>query len=219
MADGEGVGVPPIPDPTILTTEQLLRVARSERDYVDGKIEVLIERFRAIDKATELLSDTVNKVPTEVQREVGNLNNVMVEKFESVDKQFKERDTRSEREARDNKLAVDAAFAAQEKQAVAESVSNQKAIDKSEVATNKAIDKLAELFESRVGGLAESLSDLKLRVQAMESAKQGVVENAQQNYQAQEPATAKQALANDRVIAFTAAAAVVISVLAAAGVF
>jgi|ERR1700676_4763211 len=177
-------------DPTALTTEQLLRTAQAERDYVDGRIDVLIERLSGMDRATELLSDTVNKVPTEVQREVGNLGNVMAERFLSVDKQFAERDTRSEREARDNKLAVDAAFAAQEKQAVAESVSNQKAIDKSEVATNKAIDKLAELFESRVGGLGESLSDLKVRVQAIESAKQGIADSQQANYQTREPVSA-----------------------------
>lgn len=206
---------PPIPDPTVLTTEQLLRTAQAERDYVDGRIDVLIERLSGMDRATELLSDTVNKVPTEVQREVGNLGAVVDEKFTSVDKQFAERDTRSEREARDNKLAVDAAFAAQEKQAVAESVSNQKAIDKSEVATNKAIDKLAELFESRVGGLAESLSDLKNRVQAIESSKQGVVENAQQNYQSREPATASRMLIAFSIVGVLAFLSLIVSVIAA----
>ena len=215
MANGLSDSIaPPVPDPTILTTEQLLRTAQAERDYVDGRIDVLIERLSGMDRATELLSATVNKVPTEVQREVGNLGNVMEEKFTSVDKQFAERDTRSEREARDNKLAVDAAFAAQEKQAVAESVSNQKAIDKSEVATNKAIDKLAELFESRVGGLAESLSDLKNRVQAIESSKQGVVENAQQNYQVQEPVIAQRALATAKTTLVVASIVGMFSILA-----
>lgn len=63
----------------------------------------------------------------------------MEEKFASVGNQFKERDTRSEREARDTKLAVDAAFAAQEKQAVAQNESNTLAINKSEGATTETI--------------------------------------------------------------------------------
>ena len=215
MANGLSDSISGQPPSVALTTEQLLRTAQAERDYVDGKIEVIEERLSGMDRATELLSETVNKVPTEVQREVGNLATVVGEQLKSVDKQFGERDTRSEREARDNKLAVDAAFAAQEKQAVAESVSNQKAIDKSEVATNKAIDKLAELFESRVGGLSDSLSDLKTRVQAIESSKQGVVEQAEQNYQTREPTTARMMLLVAVVVGVFSVVAVVVAVAVA----
>jgi chromosome segregation ATPase len=181
---------PPVPDPTVLTTEQLLRTAQAERDYVDGRIDVLIERLSGMDRATQLLSDTVNKVPTEVQREVGNLRNVVDEKVASIDKQFSERDTRSEREARDNKLAVDAAFAAQEKQAVAQNDANTTAINKSEQATTETINKLAELFKTTTDALSDKIDDLKQRVQAIESAKQGVSDSQRANYQAREPVSA-----------------------------
>jgi hypothetical protein len=204
----------PQPDPTTLTTDQLLRTAQAERDYVDGRIDVLIERLSGMDRATQLLSDTVNKVPTEVQREVGNLGNVMTEKLLSVDKQFAERDTRTERESRDNTLAVGAAFAAQEKQAVAQNDANTTAINKSEQATTETINKLAELFKTTTDALGDKIDDLKQRVQAIESSKQGVVENAQHAYQTQGPVTAERMLSNAKTTFIVTTIIGVVSVLA-----
>jgi hypothetical protein len=204
----------PRSDPTALTTEQLLRTAQAERDYVDGRIDVLIERLSGMDRATQLLSNTVTKVPTEVQREVGNLRNVVDEKVASIDKQFSERDTRSEREARDNKLAVDAAFAAQEKQAVAQNDANTTAINKSEQATTETINKLSELFKTTTDALSDKIDDIKQRVQAIESSKQGVVENAQHTFQTQEPANAARMLSNAKTTLVVTAIIGVVSVIA-----
>lgn len=184
----------PHSDPTALTTEQLLRTAQAERDYVDGRIDVLIERLAGMDRATELLSATVNKVPTETQREVNHLAGVMTEKFQSVDQRFNERDTRSERESRDNRVAVDAAFAAQKEAAAEQNKANTKAIDKSEEATVEAISKLGILLNTRTDALADKIDDLKQRVQAIESAKQQVSESITGNYQTREPATAARML-------------------------
>jgi cation transport regulator ChaB len=153
---------PPIPDPTVLTTEALLRAVGSERDYVDGRIAVLEERLRAIDVATRLLNETVNRVPTDVTKEVSHLRELMDERFGSVIVQFRERDTRQEREARDNKVAVDAAFAAQKEAAAKQDESNAKAINKSEVSTGEIIR-----------GLADKIDDLKTRIGTVEATKQG----------------------------------------------
>jgi cation transport regulator ChaB len=165
-----GGGVkPPVPDPTILTTEQLLRVAEAERDYVKGEVRAIEARLDAIDKATSLLSETVNRVPTEVTKEVMHSRALNDEMFHSVQVQFKERDERSERESRDNKVAVDAAFAAQKEAAAKQDEANQKSIDKSEAGTAEAINKLAQLFETTLGGLRGTLDDVKLRVGSMEA--------------------------------------------------
>jgi hypothetical protein len=129
----------PIPDPTELTDAAIVKSIAAQRDYIDAQLAIRDERLNGL-------------------RELHG------EKFESVDTQFKERDTRSDREARDNKIAVDAAFAAQKESAAREGDSNQKAIDKSEVATAEKIDKLGELATTTTNALADKIDDLKGRI-------------------------------------------------------
>jgi hypothetical protein len=107
----------PNPDPTLASNDAIERAAVAERDYVNGQLDVLRERLKGIDVATQLLNSTVNRTPTDIQKEILHLRELSDEKFESVAIQFKERDTRQERESRDNKVAVDAAFAAQKEAA------------------------------------------------------------------------------------------------------
>jgi chromosome segregation ATPase len=170
----------PRPDPTVLTTEQLTRGLISEREYVDGQISILRERLQAIDAATELRLGGIIDIPNQIDEKVNHLGELTTERFKSVQVQFEERDTRTEREARDNKLAVDAAFAAQEKQAVAQNESNTLAITKSEIATTETIKTLAELFRSTTDALGDKVDDLKDRVGALESRRQGATEVIQE---------------------------------------
>ena len=166
----------PAPDPTVATNDAVERAVQAERDYADGRIAVLEERLRAIDVATRLLNETVNRVPTDVTKEVTHLRELMDERLASVAIQFKERDTRSERESRDNKVAVDAAFAAQKEAAAKQDEGNLKAIDKSERATQETIKTNAELSRADVRALAGTVDDLKDRVVKMESIKQGIAD-------------------------------------------
>src|SRR5664279_5714778 len=120
------------PDPSSLSTRAIERAVDAERDYADAQLEVLRERLRGIDKATEVLSGTVTRTPTEIQKEVTHLRELTEEQLRSIQVQFRERDTRQERESKDNKVAVDAAFAAQKEAAAKQDEANAKAIDKSE---------------------------------------------------------------------------------------
>jgi hypothetical protein len=163
----------PVPDPTQATEQRIERGLKAERDYEDAKRETIVARLDAMDKATELLSDTVNRVPTDMQLVVGHLRELHDEEFRSVSLQFAERDKRSERESRDNKVAVDAAFAAQKEAASKQDEANQKAIDKSEKATAETITKLAELVETRIGGLVIQIDDVKARVGAIVAGSSG----------------------------------------------
>lgn len=165
------------PDPTVLTTEAMARGLAAERDYVDGQLQVVLERLRGIDTATKLLNEGADRVPHAVTEEVKHLRELMEEKFTSVETQFRERDTRQEREAKDNQIRVDAAFAAQKESAAEQNKSNTLAITKSEIATTETINKLSELFRTTIDALSSKIDDLKERVRGMESVKQGYTES------------------------------------------
>jgi chromosome segregation ATPase len=159
----ENQPVPQIVDPTTVATDAaMVRALAAERDYVDGKIDVLMARLDGMDEAAKVLHETVTRTPTDIQQAVGHLKELQEEKFASVQTQFKERDTRSERESRDNAIKVDAAFAAQKEAAAKESDSNTRAIEKSERATEKVID-----------ALNGKIDDLKERLGRVEGVKEG----------------------------------------------
>jgi hypothetical protein len=167
----------PNPDPTVATNEAVARAMTSERDYVDGQISVLIERLNGIDRATELRWPAVEGVPGLIDEKISNLAKLMEEKFSSIETQFAERDTRQERESRDNKVAVDAAFAAQKEAAAKQDEANAKAIDKSERATAETIKTNSELGRTTNDALVGQIGDLKERVSRIESQKAGYVEH------------------------------------------
>jgi hypothetical protein len=184
------VGDTPVPDPTTLTIDAVERAVQAERDYVNGQIGILEERLKGIDRATALLAATVGRVPTDVEQAVGHQADLTDERFTSVQRQFSERDVRSARESADNKIAVDAAFAAQKEAAAEQNKANTKAIDKSEEATTEAISKLAELFRTTLDAVKEQLDDLKQRVQAIESGRNGASENRLETRQVQQQVSA-----------------------------
>jgi hypothetical protein len=157
----------PVPDPTDLTRDAVNQAVRAAKDYTDGKIDVLNERLAGIDRATELLNSTVTRVPTEVQKEVGHLSDTMAERFHSVQTQFEERDVRAEREARDNTIKVDAAFAAQKEIAAKQDESNARAIEKSEKGTEKIMDGIG----GKIDDLKERLGTFESRLVAIETSR------------------------------------------------
>jgi len=208
----------PRPDPTVLTTQQLTAALSGVRDYTDGEIKVLVERLRAIDRASEILAEamqgTINR--DDLQRAIDRVDEVrnvrfdaieqqMTEKFHSINVQFAERDTRQERESRDNKVAVDAAFAAQKEAAATQDSNNTKAIDKSEKGTAETISKLQDLTSTQDRALADridgglrtlsdkiddlkdsTIADLKTRLAAVEARRLGSSEHQSQSTQSQQ---------------------------------
>jgi chromosome segregation ATPase len=167
-------------DPSVRSSEAIRTAVNAERDYVNGQVSILQARLNGMDEATKVLHETVTRTPTDIQQAVGHLKELHNERFESVATQFKERDTRSERESRDNKVAVDAAFAAQKEAASEQNKSNTLAISKSEEATKETLATLAELFRTEIAALAARNDDLKdrlvtldLKINTIQSVKQG----------------------------------------------
>jgi hypothetical protein len=157
-------GSRPVPDPTVLTDAAIAKAVEAITDHVAGKFDLLSERLNGIDTATTLRLRSIEDIPNQIDRAVTNLERLHDERFRSVAQQFVERDTRSEREARDNKVAVDAAFAAQKEAAAKQDEGNQKAIDKSEKTTTETIAKLGDLVDTNIHALSDKIDDLKDRL-------------------------------------------------------
>jgi hypothetical protein len=151
----------PNPDPTVLTTQQLQREILSVR-------EILEARLNGMDKALTLLQASVDKSPT-----IAEINAKFTEKFESIQTQFKERDTRTEQTAKDSKVAVDAALQAAKEAVGEQNKSSALAIAKSETSTTKQIDGIVSLIASGTKAQDDKLGDVKDRLGAIENRRKG----------------------------------------------
>ncbi len=169
----------PRPDPTELTDAAIARLEKSLTQYIDGEVKVLTTRLEGIDEATKLRLTGVTDIPTQIDEKVGRLADLTTEKFASVEKRFQERDTRSENEKRDSKVAVDAAFAAQKEASAKQDEGNTKAIDKSERATAETIKTNQDLNAAKTDGLTKGLDEVKDRLTRVESIKLGATEQRQ----------------------------------------
>jgi len=158
--------VPSDPDPTTLTTAQLLRELGALR-------ELVFVRLDAMDKATELLDETVHRTPTEIQTQVGHLKSVHEERFRSIALQFIERDTRTDQAAKASKEALDAALLAAKELVAQQNEANAQAADKAEQSTIKQIDQIGNRIETMQKALDDRLTELKERIDRGEGADSG----------------------------------------------
>jgi hypothetical protein len=80
----------PRPDPTLLTTAQLRQELGALREIIESRLD-------AMDRATELLSDTVNRTPTVIQTEISHLRELDNERFSGVTQRFSSTERTQER--------------------------------------------------------------------------------------------------------------------------
>lgn len=167
------------PDPTILTTQNLRREIEGLRELqealVSGEIGKLETRLNGMDKAIELLHTTSARSPLHVKEEVTHLSELVVEKIErlgdvaterfaGIEKQFAERDKRTEQLSLADKTAVNAALAAQEKQAIAQQEGNNAATSKMEANFTKLIEQGQTLLQEVRRNTDVQINDLKSRL-------------------------------------------------------
>jgi hypothetical protein len=173
----------PVPDPSLLTTEQLLREIGALREILEaqigGRINEVNQRFDDMDRALILHRAANDKIPLLIDEKIGHMRAVADEKFSSIQKQFVERDVRTESSARDQKVAVDAALSAAKEAVGAQNASSALSIAKSETATGKQIEGLANLVATSTKGLDDKIVDVKDRVTRLESMGVGIA--AQKN--------------------------------------
>ena len=166
--------VRPDPDPTDATTRQLLREMEHAQEMIAVRLEAVHTRFTAMDKAVELFAANLNRVPTDVDKQVGHLESLHGERFKSVAQQFVERDPRTEQTSRDSKVAVDAALQAAKEAVGEQNKSSALAIAKSEAATTKQIDQLSTTFTNGLDSLKGNLDDVKERLTIIEGRTIGI---------------------------------------------
>jgi hypothetical protein len=160
-------GSTPNPDPTVLTTEQLLRSLLAERALTDIQ-------FAAIKQLLDLLRG-------EISGQTGHQRELNDEKFRSlaeqvrtqgagVQLQFDERDIRSKAAELAAQVAVGAALQAQKEAAGAQNESNSAAITKSEAATAKQIDGIQALINSIAVSFNDKIAGIISRLDRSEMA-------------------------------------------------
>jgi hypothetical protein len=136
----------PIPDPTLLTTQQLLRELAALRELVFTRID-------GMDRATALLSETVNRTPTVIQTEITHVRELVEERFNGITRQFTERDTRTDQAAKASGEALSAALLSAKELVAQQNNANTKQAEKTEQNFTKQIDAQA----ARIDELKERL--------------------------------------------------------------
>ena len=178
----------PDPDPTTLTTQALYREINQVHDLINSEVRAvssgLSSRIDAADRERLHLQAQIDTLPSEVTRRIDTLRLLHQEKFDSIQVQFTERDTRTEQTSRDSKVAVDAALQAAKEAVEKQNTSSALAIAKSESATTKQIDQQGILIATATTSLNEridaasatmnsKIDDLKDRLNRMEGGTNG----------------------------------------------
>lgn len=190
--------VVPNPDPSEMTTAKINHdlAAIEEKIYerIEGLRAAMQAKLDAIDKASQLFETNLNRIPTQTDREVKSLgelvdskfttlqnlvgSNLMLtdEKFAGVDRQFVERDVRVLQSAAAATTAVNAALQAAKEAVGEQNKSFTLSIDKSETATMKQIDALLVTSQTATTGINTTVTDVKERLTRIEGQALGRVD-------------------------------------------
>src|ERR1039458_11733 len=93
-------------DPMVEANERLMREIANFHDLLDVKIKLISTRLDGMDRATALLADGVNRVPSDIDKQITHTNNLFDERIgglksettslgKGIQLQFDERDIRS----------------------------------------------------------------------------------------------------------------------------
>ena len=168
-------GSVPQPDPTLLTATAVDNAKADLRRELQAMHTLTYARIDGMAKELDILTVAVSHVPSdrEVLRErlqldirtaVENLKALHDEKFEGVQQQFAERDTRGEQEKKSSKEALDAALLAQKESVSQQNDANTTAATKSETSFTKQIDQIGTLIATLEKSLTDRITELKERI-------------------------------------------------------
>ena len=145
-------GSRPVPDPTVLTTQQLYREIETLRERGQRDVESAREQ-------TETLID--------------GLREILDEKFASIEGRLQLVEQQRVEQKADTKAAVDAALTAQKEAVKEQTTASERAIAKSEASTTKQLEQLATTFNTAIKALDDKYDDVRDRVTSAEKLKEG----------------------------------------------
>lgn len=188
----------PNPDPSEMTRSKIdhdiQELEQKLYERIEGLRASMQARLDAIDKASLLFETNLNRIPTQTDRQVGGLqdliyaklealqtllnsNHVLTDqKFTGVDRQFDERDVRVGQSAVAATTAVNAALQAAKEAVGEQNKSFTLSITKSETATAKQIDALLVTSQTVAAGLLTTITDVKERLTRIEGKETGRVD-------------------------------------------
>lgn len=156
-----------VPGAKYLTTEELRRDVSALR-------EILQARLDGMDRATVVLSETVNRTPTAIQTAISHLKELHDERFSSVAKQFEERDVRTGQAADAAGSALSAALQAAKEAVFEQSQAAAAAAAKAELSFTKQVDQIGLRLDTMQKGLEDRIGELKERMDRGEGGASGV---------------------------------------------
>jgi hypothetical protein len=154
----------PVPDPSVLTTQQLLR-------EIDSTKEVIRVRLDAMDKAIIQTQGLASKSPSTeaLDLEIRSVEKLLTEKFKRVDTQLAERDIQVQQAAAVVAKAVTDALQAAKEAVSEQNKSTAAAMLKSEAGFTKQIDQQQLMVQQTNKSTDERFEDLKTRNSALEA--------------------------------------------------
>lgn len=156
----------PSPDPSALTTEQLRHEISALEKLMDVRFIGVGIRLDSMDKASVVLAENVNRVPTLLDRQIAQIKELLIEKFASVKELAAAMQITSG-------TAISAAFAAADKQATAQQLANADSIRKSDQNFTERLKSQETLLTSTKETLSTQIGELKARLDRGEGATAG----------------------------------------------
>jgi hypothetical protein len=173
----------------ILRTETILRDLdiRSKAeisDSINALEAILSQRIAGLEKILKLLDTALNRGPeqaddlrerlqTDIKIAVEGLRQLHEERFNAIQQQFNERDTRGDQEKKASKEALDAALLAQKESVAQQNDANTTAAAKTELNFTKQNDQTAVLISTLEKSLSDRLTELKERIDRGEGSNAG----------------------------------------------
>ena len=174
----------------ILRTETILRdldvrLKHEIADSVNSLEALLVQRINGLEKIMQMLEGILKNAPQErddlrerIQNDihiaVDNLQHLHEERFNAIQQQFNERDTRGEQEKKASKEALDAALLAQKESVSQQNDANTTAATKTETNFTKQIDLVGTQITALDKSLTDRISELKERIDRGEGNTSGV---------------------------------------------
>lgn len=130
-------------------------------------------RLDAMDKAADVLSENVNRVPTLLDREAARLQALFNESTSHVRELISNRDDQAKQDKASAEGAADKALTSLKELIFLQNSSNAAAIAKSESGTADRLESLDKIISSTKDGITTELTNIKQRIDRNEGASNG----------------------------------------------